>query len=306
LPTDGVSQPEAAEMLNVSERSLRSAKKVIEEGIPQLSQALEQGKVAVSVAAKAVELPEEQQVAFVDMVSQGKKPARALKTIRRLASRQEYAQEGERVGLVSESYQLIVGDFREAPMSPDSIDVIITDLPYGKEYVALYGQLAEFAASVLKEGCSLLVMAGQSYLPDILAAMSLHLQYHWIVSYQTPGGQASQVWPCKVSAFWKPVLWFVKGKYAGDWVGDVVKSDVNDNDKRFSDWGQSESGIARLVEGWSKPGQIVLDPCCGAGTTGVTSVARGRYFIGIDVDDDQIRIAAARIGRLRSENEATR
>ncbi len=46
-----VSQPEAAKLLNVSERSIRTAKKVTEKAIPELTEKVSQGEVAVSTAA---------------------------------------------------------------------------------------------------------------------------------------------------------------------------------------------------------------------------------------------------------------
>jgi site-specific DNA-methyltransferase (adenine-specific) len=75
----------------------------------------------------------------------------------------------------------------------------------------------------------------------------------------------------------------------------VLKSAVNDNDKRFHEWGQSESGMADLVERFSAPGDTILDPFMGAGTTGVVAVRSGRRFIGIDLDADAVKQASARI-----------
>jgi len=49
-----VSRPEAAVMLNVSERSIASAAIVCDEATPELQAAVEQGKITVSVAAKAI------------------------------------------------------------------------------------------------------------------------------------------------------------------------------------------------------------------------------------------------------------
>lgn len=51
LPVE-ITQTKAAEMLNVGERSLRSAKQVITEGSPELVQAVERGQVSVSAAAE--------------------------------------------------------------------------------------------------------------------------------------------------------------------------------------------------------------------------------------------------------------
>jgi N6-adenosine-specific RNA methylase IME4 len=50
-------QAQAATMLNVSERSVRSARAVQERGTPELAKAVEQGRVAVSTAATLVEMP---------------------------------------------------------------------------------------------------------------------------------------------------------------------------------------------------------------------------------------------------------
>jgi hypothetical protein len=57
-----VSQTAAAGMLHVSERLLRLAKLAREKGVPELAHRVERGEVAVSLAAKVAQLPEEQQV----------------------------------------------------------------------------------------------------------------------------------------------------------------------------------------------------------------------------------------------------
>jgi SAM-dependent methyltransferase len=194
-----------------------------------------------------------------------------------------------------ERCQLICADITELDIESEIADVIITDPPYPQEYLPVYAELARFAARALKPGGSLLVMVGQSYLPEILALMTPHIRYHWAVAYLTSGGQSAQLWQRNVNTFWKPVLWFVNGEYAGPWVGDVTRSDVNDNDKQFHDWGQSESGMADLVERFSLPNDLIVDPFCGGGTTGVAALTLERRFIGADRDDAQITIAQARL-----------
>jgi 16S rRNA G966 N2-methylase RsmD len=195
-------------------------------------------------------------------------------------------------------------DLVNAPIADASVDVIITDPPYPKEFLHTYRDLAVLANRVLKPGGSLLAMAGQSYLPDIMQLMDVEgdLHYHWTVSYLTPGGQSPQIWQRKVNTFWKPVLWYVKGKYERHWVGDVSKSNVNDNDKRFHFWGQSESGIKDLVDRFSRPGEVVLDPFLGGGTTGIVCKMYHRRFVGVEIDAQvfaqaQERIAAAEMER---------
>jgi site-specific DNA-methyltransferase (adenine-specific) len=175
-----------------------------------------------------------------------------------------------------------------------SIDAIITDPPYAREHLPLYDELSTFAAHALKPGGSCVVMVGQSHLPEVLRRLGKHLRYHWTLAYLTPGGQSAQVWDRKVNTFWKPLLWFVNGDYASEWVGDVARSDANANDKRFHDWGQSESGMLDIVGRLSKAGEVICDPFCGAASTGLAALALGRRFIGIEIDPKIATVARGR------------
>lgn len=53
---DVPTQPQAAQMLNVSERTVRSARAVQSQGAPELVAAVETGKVSVSAAADVATL----------------------------------------------------------------------------------------------------------------------------------------------------------------------------------------------------------------------------------------------------------
>lgn len=55
--------------------------------------------------------------------------------------------------------------------------------------------------------------------------------------------------------------------------------------------------LDRIVSLCSRPGDLVLDPFCGSGTTGVASIMRGRNFIGIDLDQTFIELSRGRIER---------
>ena len=46
---------------------------------------------------------------------------------------------------------------------------------------------------------------------------------------------------------------------------------------------------------WSNPGDLVLDPMCGSGTTGKMALLNNRQFIGIDISPDYIDIARRRL-----------
>lgn len=46
---------------------------------------------------------------------------------------------------------------------------------------------------------------------------------------------------------------------------------------------------------WSNPGDLVLDPMCGSGTTGKMALLHDRQFIGIDISPEYIEIARERL-----------
>lgn len=49
------------------------------------------------------------------------------------------------------------------------------------------------------------------------------------------------------------------------------------------------------IRSWSKPGDIVLDPFLGSGTTGKMAVQLGRRFVGIEISAEYLEIAKRRI-----------
>ncbi len=184
-----------------------------------------------------------------------------------------------------------------------TVDCIITDPPYPREYLPVYEELAKVASILLKPGGSLLVMVGQSYLPEILNLMTPHITYHWTLSYLTPGGQAVQLWQRKVNTFWKPVLWFVNGSYNGEWAGDVLKSDTNDNDKNHHHWGQSLSGMTDIISRFTSRDDLILDPFMGGGATAEAALRMGRRFIGSDIDESAIHSTQRRLMEAANDTD---
>jgi site-specific DNA-methyltransferase (adenine-specific) len=49
------------------------------------------------------------------------------------------------------------------------------------------------------------------------------------------------------------------------------------------------------IQSWSNPGDVVLDPFLGSGTTGVAALQLGRKFIGIEISDEYLQTAKQRI-----------
>jgi modification methylase len=59
-----------------------------------------------------------------------------------------------------------------------------------------------------------------------------------------------------------------------------------------------EALLARIIVGTTKPGDVVLDPFFGTGTTGAVAKALGRHFIGLERDSTYAEGARARIAAV--------
>ncbi|MDV7338252.1 site-specific DNA-methyltransferase [Terasakiella sp. A23] len=62
-----------------------------------------------------------------------------------------------------------------------------------------------------------------------------------------------------------------------------------------------ESLLYRVIMASSKPGDVVLDPFFGTGTTGAVAKKLGRNFIGLERETDYIKVAEKRIKSIKTE-----
>jgi DNA methylase len=179
------------------------------------------------------------------------------------------------------------GRFQEAlaDIEPRSVALILTDPPYPVEYLPLWSELGEWAADRLVDGGSLVAYCGQSILPQAITRLEPWLRYWWTLALIH--GQ-SQMIPGKwVSAGWKPVLWFVKGARATETMladtlhGGTPRKTILTGDD--GGWAQAVAPLAPIVSALTAPGDLVVDPFAGSGTTGIAARRFGRRFIGADI-----------------------
>ena len=64
-----------------------------------------------------------------------------------------------------------------------------------------------------------------------------------------------------------------------------------------------ESLLHRVIVGSTNPGDVVLDPFFGTGTTGAVAKKLGRDYVGIDREDDYIKAATKRIKAIQPWEE---
>lgn len=183
------------------------------------------------------------------------------------------------------------GDFRQVLADLHGVHAIITDPPYPAEFLPLLGDLAAWADKVLAPDGVLAVLIGQTHLPEVYRLLDGGRPYRWTGCYLTPGnGYVSH--PRRVQSNWKPLL--VYG--GGPRFADVVRTEGSDADaKNNHKWGQDYGAFHTIVGRLTTPGQVVVDPFMGSGTTLLAAHALGRHTIGCDIDPAHVAKARERL-----------
>ena len=191
--------------------------------------------------------------------------------------------------------QIVTGDARElAKRIPDeSVDLIFTDPPYPKEFLPLYGWLAETAARILVPGGSLFVLCGHYWLMDVLDLIRPHLDYHWMCCLYMPTVTHSYTcFPKRINSYWKPILWFTRGQYTGPFLADGINTSVPD--KRYHRWGQPARWADCFLQR-HPPETVVFDPFTGGGTVPAVCKMLGRNYIAFEIEPDVAEAARQRV-----------
>jgi len=145
--------------------------------------------------------------------------------------------------------------------------------------------LGKFGSLALRDGGSLIAYAGQSILLEAGDRLRPHLRYWWTIALIHG---ATQMIPGKfVSAGWKPLLWFVKERressaMLADTVhGGTARKTVPTGDD--GSWAQSVIPLEPIISALTAPGDLIVDPFAGSGTTGLAAMRFGRRFIGAEI-----------------------
>ena len=83
-----------------------------------------------------------------------------------------------------------------------------------------------------------------------------------------------------------------------DWLFPICSGNERlkgEDGKKVHPTQKPEALLARVIMASTKPGDVVLDPFFGSGTTGAVAKRLGRNFVGIEREQDYIDAAAARI-----------
>lgn len=106
---------------------------------------------------------------------------RRIKNNKRLAERRQVELE---VPSDSDSVRIYHCPFQQlqdvANLKPESVQCVLTDIPYGNDFVDQLGELARFAAEVLLEGGVFVCYVGQHRLNEKMRAFDENLKYQWM------------------------------------------------------------------------------------------------------------------------------
>lgn len=192
--------------------------------------------------------------------------------------------------LVNDVY---VADVRMLALPESSVDMIFTDPPYDEASVPLFNDLARFARRVLKPGGYLMTYTGHMFLPQVIAALGECLEYVWEYGVFQPDSN-QKIQKHHIFQAWRPILVYKQpGKTAvRNWQPDSLKGT---RDKSFHEWQQQIEPPLKWIEAYTHPGDLVVDPFVGGGTTLVACKLLKRHYLGFDIDPMAVKVTKMRL-----------
>jgi len=203
------------------------------------------------------------------------------------------------VDFKEETIKIFNQDFREYAknnIQDNSIDLILTDPPYPKEYLDLWCDLFSIAKKILKPHAFLVAYTGQMYLDEIFRmALESGLNYYWIMNIEFI--KKPLVHGRNVLNAWKPILVFQNGlkKKDGAFSDKIAVSYTEDREMHNENWGQTLEPFEILLDRFSKPNDLIFEPFAGTGTTLVACKNKSRQCIGCETEEDYIDLIKGRL-----------
>ena len=213
-------------------------------------------------------------------------------------ARQEVKDKAKELEPISE-VTILAGDMAEVGKEIDdnSVDLILTDPPYAKEFLPEWQKLSDFADRVLKPSGFLVAYTGTMFLDKIISILSTKLNYYWFISLMFTGNTQLE-FSRHVKCNHRPVLVYAKPPFkpVDTYFKDTIKGSGRSKD--LHDWQQGLGELYPLLETFSKAGDIVVDPFAGSGTTLIAAYQKGRRAIGIEIDKENVEVIKGRLAEV--------
>ncbi len=215
----------------------------------------------------------------------------------------------------------ILGDSLEIlPTIPDgSIDAVVTDPPYGSGFewdqatLKFQEEWISQVPRILKEGGSFYCFFGIVSLPDILLLVRKYLDIRNLLVWHHPNLYGSNLTYGKDrwKLTWEAIVYAVKGKNKDEVAQKLYLYDGRSFDViiepavlkgRLHKAQKPLNLIKKLVVAASEPGDTILDPFGGSGTTAVACKLLERNCIIVEKDPNFYQIMVERINSVRCFN----
>jgi len=244
---------------------------------------------------------DEQAGKLIKEIDTGKKAVHtAFKEIKKdqdlQARREELARKSADAKETPPNVTILHGDFltEYSKIGKETVDCIITDPPYVKEWLDNYEAFAVAAEYVLKPGGFLISYVGHIHLDQILTQMTPWLDFYWIACLKH-AGTTKAVHSRSVQCGMKPILILQKEPRTKPkrYFNDLILG--TGREKGAHEWQQGEEELRQIFEPFTDPGDTVLDPFMGSGTVISMGQKLGRAVIGFDIDRLNVEIVKGRV-----------
>lgn len=294
--------------VGISERALQSLLQVANSIDAEVKEIIANHEVAnnMSELTRLARLPPTEQKKLAEQLIGGK-----IKTIKegtvavaREKQREEFRKLSEETKKLPDTIILANADFfeYESGIKDGSVDMVLTDIPYVDEWKENIVPFMTVVNRVLKPGGAMVMVVGHVRLPEVFEGFRQcditykedALSYYHMCALAHEGHLAAMHHVGAMNGY-KPIVIGMKGKHHKPFkmYNDLVKGSGREKDAH--DWQQSAEEVLPLVDAFSKPGDVILDPCMGSGTYGIVAKMTVRKFIGIEINKDTYEDAHRRI-----------
>lgn len=225
----------------------------------------------------------------------GEKISKVKSEYRKQKDKEKKNELGKNITISNKNIDIRLGNFLDVLQDiPDgSIDLILTDPPYGIEFIDCWQNLASFAKQKLKPNRFCIAYSGQKNIYEVMTRMNKCLDYYWEGALIHNGFTQTLSFN-KVSVKWKPILFYQNGfKKHDNRIIDVIEG--TGREKKNHKWAQAMDEIKPIIETFTSKNDLIVDPFAGSGTTLLISNKLGRRCIGAEIDEQYFNIAKKRI-----------
>lgn len=267
----GQSRDIIAKQVGLSGSTFERSRKIIEKAAEPVKQILRDGKSSISKEYQKIQKDEKKNI------------------------RQEEIKKHQVI--LPEKVTLHNNEFQKIFLEGNSVSLIITDPPYYEKDLHLYEDLAVHASRVLREGGSVVCFVGHYAIGKVISTMeSYGLKFQWPLAILHSGPTVA-MFGRKVLVAYMPMLWFVKGKYDGEFIRDVIQSEFQG--KELHEWAKSTVESDYLIKYLTIENEIVYDPFMGQGTFGISAIKQNRQFIGCEIDPSHFENARRQLSNAK-------